>query len=245
MTTELVEIDSRVMKGSVLSIQDFDPQVDFEVFERSYIAEFNPIYVSCKVPMERVNETHILEDTGFRLIESQIRLTIKLRRPFDVSAFPFDFEQVTREEDLDAVLDIAGTTFTNDRFSIDRSIDRCVSGARFREYTRQSFYVPNEAVYRMVDRDSGLTVAFKTHRYNSDTEVLFLLAGVHPDFKNLGLGLINEHFELNELIRKGIKRGITHISAVNYPVLNYALGNLGFKSLTTFAVFRKVYLDGR
>lgn len=241
MTTELVEIDSRILRGNVLSIRDFDSAADFEVFERSYIAEHDPVYVSCKVAMERVNDAHALEDAGFRLIEFQIRCAVKLRKQFDVAAFPYDFERVMREEDLGAVMDIAGTTFTHDRFAVDRVFDRTVSGARFREYVRQSFRSPNEAVYRLRDRANGTTVAFKTHRYISGSEVLFLLGGVRPELKNLGLGLINEYFEFNELIRKGIKRGITHISAANYGVFNLEIGNLGFRVLTSFAVLRKVY----
>jgi hypothetical protein len=241
MTTELIEIDSLVLHGNVLSIHDFDPEADLEVFERSYVDEYDPVYVACKIPMERVDDAHVLQNAGFQLIECQIRFAIDLCKPFDVSALPFDFEAVTREEDLRDVLDIAGTTFKNDRFSLDRSLDASVSGARFREYVRQSFQAPNEAVYRLVDRASGQTVAFKTHRYKSSTDVLFLLTGVHPDFKSLGIGRINEYFELNELIRKGIKRGITHISAANYAAFNLYIGGLGFRVLTTFAVLRKVY----
>jgi hypothetical protein len=241
MTTELIEIDSRVLHGNVLGILDFDPEADLEVFERSYVEEYDPIYVVCKIPMEQVNDAHVLESAGFRLIESQIRFAIDLGKPFDVSQVPYDFERVTCEEHLHDVLEIAGTTFVNDRFSLDRSLDAGVSGARYREYVRRSFQSPNEAVYRLVDRASGLTVAFKTHRYTSGTEVLFLLTGVHPGFKNRGIGRLNEYFELNELMRKGIKRGITHISAANYAAFNLYIGNLGFRALTTLAVLRKVY----
>jgi hypothetical protein len=241
MKVELIEIDSRVLNGNVLSIQDFDTNTDFEGFERSYIADYHPVYVSCKIPMEHVNEAHVLEEAGFRLIEFQIRSTVKLRTPFDVSAYPYDFERVQREEDLDGVLDIAGATFEHDRFFVDRSVDPGVSGIRFREYVRQSFHMPNEAVYRLIDRSSGGTVAFKTHRYTSSTEALFLLGGVHPDFKNLGLGPINEYFEMNELMRKGIKRGTTHISAANYAVFNLEIGKLGFRVLMSLAVLRKIY----
>jgi len=241
MTVEFIEIDSGILRGNVLSIQDFDPDSDFEAFERSYIAEYDPVYVSCKIPMEHVNDTHALENAGFRLIEFQIKSAVKLRKPFDVSAFPYDFERVTREDDLGAVLDIAGGAFRHDRFYVDRSLDAGVSGARFREYVRQSFDSPDEAVYRLVDRSSGNTVAFKTHRYVAKDEVLFLLGGVHPDFKDLGLGPINEYFEFNELMRKGIKRGTTHISAANYAVFNLEIGSFGFRVLTSFAVLRKVY----
>jgi hypothetical protein len=240
MKVERIGIDSQVLGGNVLAVQDFDPALDFVAFERDYIEAYHPVYVSAKIPLERISDVQALESGGFQLAECQIRSMIKLGKPYDVSPYPYEFDRVVREEDLAEVLDIAATTFVHDRFSVDRSIDPAVSGARYREYVRQSFHARDEAVYRLVDRD-GRTVAFKTHRYVSSTEVLFLLCGVHSDYKNLGLGLINEYSEFNELIRKGIRKGITHISATNYPIFNLEIAQLGFRVLTTFAVMRKIY----
>jgi hypothetical protein len=245
MRAERIEIDSRVLGGNVLAISDFDPEAEFAEFERRYVEEFHPLYVSCKIPLERISEIQILESQGFGLTEGQIRASVKLRKMHDVSRFPYDFEPVTREEDLTSVLEIAGTTFAHDRFSMDPRLAPGVSGARYREYVRRSFLSADEAVFRLVDRASRQVVAFKTHRYVSKCEVLFLLGGVHPEYKNLGLGLINEYCEFNMLMQMGIRFGITHISASNYPIFNLEIGNLGFRVLTTFAVMRKIYAAGR
>lgn len=244
MKVDLIEVDSKVLGGNVLAINDFDPEIDFAKFEQDYVEDFSPIYVSCKIPLERISEVQILENQGFGLIEAQIRASVKLRKMHDVSRFSYDFEPVTREEDLTSVLEIAGTTFAHDRFSTDPRLAPGVSGARYREYVLHSFRSPNEGVFRLVDRATGRVVAFKTHRYVSENEVLFLLGGVHADYKNLGLGLINEYFEFNMLMQKGIRLGITHISASNYPIFNLEIGNLGFRVLTTFAVMRKIYRMG-
>jgi hypothetical protein len=245
MRVERIEIDSKVLGGNVLAISDFDPAIEFAEFERRYVEEFHPIYVSCKIPLERISEIQILESQGFGLIEGQIRASVKLRKMHDISRFPYDFEPVTREEDLTSVLEIAETTFRHDRFSIDPCLAPGVSGARYSEYVRHSFRSPNEAVFRLVDRASSQVVAFKTHRYVSENEVLFLLGGVHPDYKNLGVGPINEYCEFNMLMQKGIRFGVTHISASNYPIFNLEIGHLGFRVLTTFAVMRKTYPAGR
>lgn len=241
MTIECIETDSRVFGRNVLAIHDLDPEADFPMFERAYIEEYGPAYVYCKVPVDRITHTHVLERNGFNLVECQIRSSIKLRKTYPVSTFNYDFRQVTRESELKDVLDIAGTTFVNDRFSLDRALDPAISSARYQEYVRKSFRAPDEAVYRLVDRSSGRVVAFKTHRYVGSDEVLFLLGGVHPEFKKLGIGIINEYFEFNELIGKGIKRAQTHISAGNYAVFNLEIGKLGFRVLATFAVLRKLY----
>jgi len=244
MRVERLEVDSRLLGGNVLAINAFDSEPDFAEFERRYVEEFDPIYVYCKLPLERISEIQILEDQGFGLIEAQIRASVKLRKMHDISRFPYNFEPVTKEEDLTGVLEIAGSTFVHDRFSMDPRLAPGVSGARYREYVRQSFQAPDEAVFRLVDRTSKQAVAFKTHRYVSEREVLFLLGGVHPDYKNLGLGMINEYCEFNTLMQKGIRSGITHISASNYPILNLEIGNLGFRVMTTFAVLRKIYVTG-
>lgn len=236
-----IPIDSDVLGRSVLSIEDYSSADDFAAFEAGYIAEHDPLYVFCKVPLERIADVHSLESKGFRLIECQIRTRIELRNEFDMSAVPYKFARVTTEEELEGVLEIAATTFERDRFSVDPEIDPHASGERYRRYARRSFEVPDEDVYRLYDPESGRTVAFKTHRYLPNDEVLLLLGGVHPDYKNLGVGVINSYAELNELRRRGIKRGITHISAVNFPVFNVEVGKLGFRVITTFAVMRKIY----
>jgi hypothetical protein len=240
MRVERIDVDSRVLGGTVLAIQDFTVEADFAAFERAYVAEHRPAYVTCKVPLEQIAAIHALEKTGFNLVECQIRSMIKLRRTYDISAFDYEFLQVTREEDLGEVLDIASSTFVHDRFRMDPALGQSISAARYREYVLKSLHASNEAVYRLVDR-AGRVVAFKTHRYVSSTEVLFLLGGVRADLKNVGVGPVSEYFEFNELIRKGIKTGITHISAANYPIVNLEIGKIGFRVLATFAVLRKLY----
>jgi hypothetical protein len=241
MKVERIDVDTRVFGGCVLAIHDLEPGATFAAFERSYVVEHNPIYVSCKVPMEHLAGVHYLEQAGFNLIECQIKSAIKLRRPYDVSAYHYDFLEITREEDLIDVVDIAGTTFIHDRISLDPCIASGVSGVRYREYVLNSFRSADEAVYRLVDQGTAQTVAFKTHRYVGADEVLFLLGGVHPALKNAGLGPVSEFFEFNELMRKGFRRGATHISAANYPVFNLEIGKLGFRVVRSFAVLRKIY----
>jgi hypothetical protein len=241
VNVERVDVDSNVLGRSVLAIHDFDANADFPAFERTYVKDHDPFYVSCKIPLERISSVHLLEKAGFNFIECQVQASITLRKPFDVSVLPYSFEQITRESELAPVLEIAASTFTCDRFAIDPVIGQELAGKRCAEYVHKSFRSPEEYVYRLVDRSSGRTVAFKTHRLVGNAEVLFLLGGVHPDFKNIGLGAANDYFEFNELIRSGIKRGVTHVSARNHAVVNLELGNLGFRVLATSAVMRKIY----
>jgi hypothetical protein len=237
----LIPIDSEVLGGNVLAIEEFDGAADFARFEAAYVEEHRPVYVSCKVPLERIADVHSLERHGFNLVECQVRSSMNLREPMRSAASPYNFSRVTTDEELAAVLDIAGSAFEHDRFSIDPLLAPRVSGQRYRRYVEQSYASPDDAVYRLFDPVKGTTVAFKTHRYLENGEVLLLLGGVHNDYRRLGVGVMNTLAELAELRRLG-KTGITtHISAINLQVFTLEIGRLGFKVVSTFAVMRKCY----
>lgn len=245
MKVSVVPVDTQVLGGAVLSIDDFDAHTDFSAFESDYVRTHDPVYVSCKLPMERVAQAHMLEAAGFRVIECQIRSSINLAARVELPSLSYRFERVTREEDLAPVLEIAARSFTHDRFSVDPLIPPGLSGERYRRYLRQSYEADDEAVYRLFDPASGVPVAFKSHRYLPEAQALLLLGGVDPRYQRLGLGAINTLAELDELRKRGVRRGITHISAANHQVFNLEFGKLGFKAVETFAVLRKLYRDIR
>jgi hypothetical protein len=191
--------------------------------------------------MEQLTAIHMLEVAGFRMMECQLRAEVSVRKPHPVEAFPYDFAAVETERDLESVLAIAARTFVHDRFSIDPLVPEGVSARRFREYVWQSFRAADEAVYRLIDRFTGHTVAFKTHRYVNSTEALLLLGGVDPECKGAGLGAINSYFEYNTFHRLGIKKVTTHVSASNYPIFVLEISKLGYRVTQAFAVLRKIY----
>jgi len=241
MKIEHIEIDSEVFGRNVLALKDLMPTDDLAAEEARYIQQFRPAYVSCRVPMEELATIHRLEKHGFQFIECQIRSTIRFVRDYDISGYPYEYQRVTTREALNEVLDIAGRTVMHDRFTIDTAVKQVISGDRYRRYVEKSFGAPDEAVWRLYDPASKQTLNFRTHRVTGLGEALLLLGGVHPDFKNIGIGVIASYFCFNQMRKDGIKRAITHISSINYPVFNLEIGNFGFRVNATFAVLRKVY----
>jgi len=236
------EIDSQVLGRAILELSGpYD--ADFAHVERDYVQAHQPRYVVYKAPIEDLATIQQLEDHGFRFVETQLRLTFRLRRHFDTGRGPYVFERVTTEDQLREVLEIAAHTFTDDRFLVDPQLAGAaqVSSARYLAYVRQSFVRPDERVYRLVNSTTGRTVAFKTHRIVSPEEALMLLGGVHTDFKNAGMAPINAYHEFNELIRNGVKRFTTHVSARNYAVMNLEIGGFQYRIKQTFIVLRKIY----
>lgn len=236
------EIDSDVLGRSILQLSGpYDGEL--ARLEESYVREHNPLYVVYKAPIEDIASIQAFEDHGFRFVETQLRLTFRLRRHFDTGKTPYLFERVTTEDQLREVLAIAANTFTDDRFLVDPKLADAqkISSARYQAYVRQSFVRPDERVYRLVNPASGETVAFKTHRLVSPDEALMLLGGVRVDYKAAGMAAINAYYEFNELQKNGVKRFTTHVSARNYGVMNLEIGGFQYRIKQTFIVLRKIY----
>ncbi|HTR49097.1 MAG TPA: hypothetical protein VMJ10_00240 [Kofleriaceae bacterium] len=236
------EIDSEVLGRPILELTG-PYRDDFARIESDYLRAHHPFYVVYKAPVEDVATIQHLEENGFRFVETQLRMTFRLRGHFDTSKAPYVFERVTTEDQLRDVLEIAANTFTDDRFLVDPELPDAgkVSSARYQAYVRQSFRRPDERVYRLVNPATRRTIAFKTHRIVNREEALMLLGGVHSDFKNAGVAPINAYHEFNELMRNGVKRFTTHVSARNYAVINLELGGFQYRLKQTFIVLRKIY----
>lgn len=243
MQIRLNEIDSRVLGRPVLDLLDPEEGDDIAAVESAYADRYHPAYALCKPRVEQIPIIHQLESAGFRFIETQLRLTFSLRRPFEIAGGLYNFERVTSEPALEEVLAIVRETFTDDRWLIDPWFDnaRSVSGKRYEAYVRQSFERPNERVYRLVNRRDGRTMAIKTHRLIGNGQALMLLGGVHPDYKGAGLAPLMSHYECNELIQQGVTRFTTHVSARNYAILNIEMAALKYRVAQTFVALRKVY----
>ena len=243
MELRVNEIDSRVLGRAVLDLLDPTEEDDIAIEEKAYIERHHPAYVLCKLRVEDLTLIHRLENAGFRFIETQLRLTFSLKRPFDVPSASYDFEEVISETALEDVLDIVRNTFTDDRWLIDPAFSdsRTLSGKRYEAYVRQSFERPDERVYRLVEQKSAKTLAMRTHRHIGNGEALMLLGGVHPDYKGAGIAPLMSFHEYNELLRQGIRRITTHVSARNYAILNLELSALKYRVVQTFVVLRKVY----
>jgi len=243
MEIRLNEIDSRVLGRPVLDLFEPAPEDDIAAAESAFVARYHPAYVLSKVRIEDLALIHRLEDAGFRFIETQLRLTFRLKQPFGVSEGPYHFERVVSERALEEVLAIVRETFTDDRWLIDPWFTnaRELSGKRYEAYVRQSFERPDERVYRLLERQSGRTLSMRTHRHLGNGEALMLLGGVHPDYKGAGLAPLMSFHEYNELLRQGITRITTHVSARNYAILNLEMSALKYRVAQAFVVLRKVY----
>ncbi|HNW98717.1 MAG TPA: hypothetical protein PKK00_09950 [Bacteroidales bacterium] len=234
--------DSTVYGKNFLDIRDFNCNENFEEFEKEYVKKYEPFYVAAKLPIENISDIHCLERYGFRFIETQIRETLKLKDSFSPFAFfPYDMKLVSTEAELNAVLDIAGSTFRHDRFSVDPLVPQNFSGDRYKSLVKQSFKLDNEYLYKLINTQTKEILGFKTHKIISENEALMYLGGIAEKYKRSPLPAISGYLELNKLFEKGVRKITTHISGSNYGVLNLEVKEFGYKVSQAFVVLRKIY----
>jgi hypothetical protein len=237
----LDSIDAESFGGPVLALSDLTPEDDLAALDEHLGSELEALYSYAKVPLSDLTIIQGLEDRGFRMVETQIRSEVRLSEDFDLKPFPYRFELVETEEQLEPVLAIARRTFEHDRVTTDPMLGPAYAAPRYERYVRQSFVAPDQGVFRLVNTRSGETVAFKNHQLTPPDGVLFFLGGVRPELKASGLGMLNNQFHFNWLRERGVSRGVTHISAANHAVFNMEIGRMGFRVVETFAVLRKFY----
>ena len=243
MITTKNEIESLVLGKAVLEIRAFQAGDDLPAEEKRFRQEHDPLYAICKVPVEDLGAVHQLEDHGFRFVETQLKLSLKMKS-YDTSKYPYSYVPA-EPGDLETVLGIAETIFSDDRFSVDPFIRERfagkASGERYRRYVRKSFEAPDECVYKMVNDATKEIVGFGTHRHTSQDEAVIFIGGIVSTYQKAGLGPISDFLAINNLRREGVKKAYTHVSARNYAIMNLEIAGLGFKVIDSHVVLRKVY----
>lgn len=181
--------------------------------------------VSCRLPHECMTESMLLEDHGFRFIEMLYAPELNL------SALETN-EHVARlavsralDDDLPALMDIARTSFHNERFKMDHRLDPDVSDQRFQNWVASSHRHATQELY--VVREGARRIAFFVTELLSDGTCYWHLNAVAPDAQGQGYGRRVWVSMLDHASSAGAWRVRTSIVARNHRVLNlYA--RLGF-----------------
>lgn len=243
MLTKKNEIESLVLGRTVLELHDFQAGEDLLEEEGRFRREHDPLYAICKVRVEDLESIHQLESHGFRFIETQLKLALKMKT-YDTSKFPYHYAPV-EAADLETVLAMADTIFSDDRFSVDpflrQRYDGKAAGERYRRYVMKSFEAKDECVYKMVNNTTQEIVGFGTHRHTRPDEALIFIGGIASKYQKAGLGPISDFLAINCLRREGVKKAYTHVSARNYAIMNLEIAGLGFKVIDSHVVLRKTY----
>lgn len=193
--------------------------------------------VSCRLAHDRLAESMLLEDHGFRFVEMIYAPELTLT-DFE-AADKFDLLSVRRAsaDDLPPLLEIARTAFNNERFKMDPRLDPGISDQRFQNWVTSSLCHTAQELY--VISDGPRIVAFFVTEMLSDGTCYWHLNAVAPNAQGQGYGRRVWLSMVNQAAGAGAQRIRTSIAARNHRVLNlYA--RLGFTFLPPSMTFHWV-----
>jgi RimJ/RimL family protein N-acetyltransferase len=180
---------------------------------------------SCRLSSERLRESMLLEEHGFRFIEMVYMPECLLDKVSPRAGTRLSIAEAGRS-DLPAIESIAGSVFTMGRYLLDWRLDPDASHRRFRRWIRNSFDDPRHRVMKATVGDQIAGFFIVEERPGGDC--YWHLAAMAPQWQGKGFG--GEMWEgmLARHKAAGLSRIETTISAHNVPVLNlYA--RLGFR----------------
>lgn len=222
--------DTAVFGYPVLQISDIEARDGASVLDLApFVAVCSAGGVrlsSCRLSQDRLRESMLLEEVGFRFIEMGYQPEFD-----DLQSSALDGAQpleVVRAEvgDLAAIVEIAGAAFGHERFHADPRLPSGLADLRYQNWVRSSFEHPAQRLYSV--RDGGDLVAFFVTELLHDGTCYWHLNAVAPAHQGRGYGLRAWQSMMRHARTQGAHRIRTSIVARNYRVLNlYA--RLGFR----------------
>ena len=174
-----------------------------------------------KIPLMEYPIVHMLNQVGFYYMEQTTTLDIDLSS-WNATLFSFsndgEFQLVQADlSDKKAIQAIAQTTFTADRYHLDKRIPKKRADFRFKMWIENSFHNA-DTVYKFIDKKSNIVGFFIVNEEKEYAE--FRLAGLHTAYKGKGLGKMLYHHMYQILKEKKYKTIASVISLNNIQVLN-------------------------
>jgi ribosomal protein S18 acetylase RimI-like enzyme len=181
--------------------------------------------VSCRLPHDRIVESMLLEECGFRFIE------MVYAPEFELASLAADDEPDTLtvtpavEADLPELLAIAGASFRHERFRIDPRLDPAISDRRYQNWVATTPAHPTQQLF--VIAEGARTIAFFITESLPDGTCYWHLNAIAPDAQGQGYGRRVWARMVRQAKRGGAARVRTSVVARNNRVLNL-YGRLGF-----------------
>ena len=215
--------DSAVYGNAVVSIENLEvvepPNAgkDFKSF-RNWLDTNLVGLVSCRLPHRNLRESMFLESQDFRFVE--MVLHPYLTNLHQLQLTPEDLQiQVATPDDLDDLLRIAGSAFTNERFHLDPRVPFGVGDKRYAQWVRNCLNHPTQKLLKISEKKKTIGL-FITVELPTPKTVDWLLTAISPSIQGLGYGKRVWLAMLRFHQTQGIQTISTTISARNSRVLN-------------------------
>lgn len=201
----------------------------------------NPEYIVVKVPAGNVDFNNCLNQNGFYLIESIIKIGVAIKdyripeKMEKINNF-ISYEQVEEDQINFICKKIQENIFTTDRIALDKQYGLEVANKRYSNWIKDEFYQDRSHIFEVKYGKRG--IGFFGLKEKTEQNIEIFLGGMYNECKDFGLGfgMISKSIEISKL--KGFKNLHTHVSSNNIEVLRLYI-KLGFLPLEIKNVFIK------
>ena len=226
LEASLVPWDTAVFEYPVAQIERIrvlDPgqaRADYAAFE-SWRDSRRCGLVSCRLGHDRLDESMLLEDRGFRFIEMVLHPRLENLERLDIPDQGLDIVPA-EESDIAALSMIAESAFADDRFHVDPRLDPRRGDVRYGRWVASTVGHPKQRLLKILDGAS--LVAFFIVEAREDGSIYWHLTTVSPAFQGRGYGRRTWLAMLRYHVKNGHNAVSTTISARNIVVLNLYSG---------------------
>ena len=222
LEASLVTWDTEIFHYPVAQIeriQVLDPaqsKQDYAAFESWRDASLCEL-ISCRLGHDRLRESMLLEEKGFRFIEMVLHPRIENLDRLNIPDQGLNIAPAA-ESDIPALRNIAESAFTTDRFHIDPRIDPRCGDVRYGRWVANTLGHPRQQLLKILDDET--LIAFFIIEAKEDGSVYWHLTVVSPEFQGRGYGRRTWLAMLRRHNEKGHNAVSTTISARNISALN-------------------------
>ncbi len=193
-------------------------------------------FVSCRLHHERLAESIFLEEEQFRFIEMVLHPHITGLDRLELAENGMLIAPAT-EADLPALIDIAESAFSHERFHIDPRMDSMRANMRYGNWVKGCMSHPTQSLLKVTD--AGALAALFVVEFRDPVTVYWHLTAVSPHFQGKGIGRRAWRAMMRHHQLQGVRAIETTISARNTRILNlYA--SLGYRFLPPEMTFHYV-----
>lgn len=213
-----------VIQINHIEVRGAGARADMRFFEEARAA-LGAGLVSCRLPHERLAESMLLEECGFRFIEMLYAPCLELEGVPVAGAQDTLQVSLATEAEMPTLLAIAGNAFHNERFRMDPRLGPSISDQRYRNWVASTPGHPRQQLYTIAD--AGRILAFFIVELQTDGTCYWHLNALAEDARGQGYGRRVWLAMIEHARRMGALRVRTSVVARNVRVLSlYA--KLGF-----------------
>lgn len=244
MKVEVLTTESAVLCGTVLHLSDWKTAAELIASEPQWIAEYQPLYVFCKVSSTNLEAVQTLEQAGFGFSEFRIYSQLHIQKDYiGYEAFyPYKLIQLVEKEQLKQAQKLLLKNRPDDRFFYDPLLQQAISRERELRNLEKSFRShPSEFLLGLYNTTTGKLVAFRSGAIRQKRIADYYLSTIASGIDKKHFAEILDHSCIAYLHAKGV----IHINSVstgfNIDELNRLTQKHNFSIQSTEVIMRKVY----